>query len=479
MPWRDYILARLKSNGLVDEVAKRTAEAGVRPSTSASKAVVWAKFTKWLSVQELTLPIPMTAVVNFLGQLRTRAGDFISYGSFRLHKATVVNTLRLTKHLKDPSEADQQLLDHLTKTVAKESPDTARYSDMFNLDDLSAWLIEDLEESPYSSLLHSVKEHRATARRRAIITLKLHGLFRSRDCLQMQRGSLFDDLPSARLGSYWGPMVEKAGEPSFPDWVILRLTNTKTSGSVEHRVPSCPSEPALCPVLALYTYVSLAKKLVIAKYVDHVSSIWLGTTSGSDGGVKCFKPITTADPLAADTKAVMTSAGIANVYKAHALRSATASALLDAGASELDVMAHARWSSSSVFRKFYARTKQKQLSVAAILAAKHSAPSAPDPSTSAPVPVESPALPTATPRVNTVGADGRTIKVPGSNWWSPGDGSPTIKIHCSLCWDLDDSTMIWCRKCNRHYHALHFESTSLVDIEKNHLDGWFCSRCST
>ena len=48
MPWRDYILARLKSNGLDDEVAKRTAEAGVRPSTSASKAVVWAKFTKWL-----------------------------------------------------------------------------------------------------------------------------------------------------------------------------------------------------------------------------------------------------------------------------------------------------------------------------------------------------------------------------------------------------------------------------------------------
>ena len=234
-----------------------------------------------------------------------------------------------------------------TKTVAKESPDTARYSDTFNLDDLSAWLIEDLEESPYSSLRHSVKDHRATARRRAIITLKLHGLFRSSDCLQMQRGSLFDDLPSARLGSYWGPMVEKAGEPSFPDWVILRLTNTKTSGSVEHRVPSCPSEPALCPVLALYTYVSLAKKLVIAKYVDHVSSIWLGTTASSDGGVKCFKPITTADPLAADTKAVMTSAGIANVYKAHALRSATASALLDAGASELDVMAHARWSSSS------------------------------------------------------------------------------------------------------------------------------------
>jgi hypothetical protein len=195
MPWSAYILSRLKSIGLDDEVAKRTAEAGVRPSTSASKAVVWAKFSKWLSEQELSLPTPMTSVVNFLGQLRTRVGDFISYCSFRLHKATVVNTLRLTKHLKDPGEADQQLLDHLTKTVAKESPDTARYSDTFNLDNLSAWLIEDLEESPYSALRHSVTDDRATARRRAIITLKLHGLFRSSDCLQMQRGSFSTTCP--------------------------------------------------------------------------------------------------------------------------------------------------------------------------------------------------------------------------------------------------------------------------------------------
>jgi hypothetical protein len=187
----------------------------------------------------------------------------------------------------------------------------------------------------------------------------------------------------------------------------------------------------------------------------------------------------TADPLAADTKAFMTSAGVDIAYKAHSLRSATASALLDSGASEIDVMAHARWSSSSVFRKFYARTKQKQLSIAAIQAAKHSAPSAPEPSTPAPVPVESPTLPTAAPRVNTVSAKGRKLKVPGSKLWDPQDGSPIIKIHCSSCWDFDDSTMIWCRKCNRHYHASHLKSSSTVDIEQNHLDGWFCSRCSS
>ena len=78
MPRRVYTLSRLKSIGLDDVVAKRTAEAGVRPSTSVSKAVVWAKFTKWLFEQELLLPIHMTSVVNLLGQPRTRVGDFIS-----------------------------------------------------------------------------------------------------------------------------------------------------------------------------------------------------------------------------------------------------------------------------------------------------------------------------------------------------------------------------------------------------------------
>ena len=96
----------------------------------------------------------------------------------------------------------------------------------------------------------------------------------------------FDVLPSARLGShYMGPMVATSGEPSYPAWVLLQLTNTKTSGSVADKFSSCPSEPALCPVLALYTYVSLAKMLVIAKYVDHESSLWLGTTPSTDGGV--------------------------------------------------------------------------------------------------------------------------------------------------------------------------------------------------
>ena len=53
---------------------------------------------------------------------------------------------------------------------------------------------------------------------------------------------------------------------------------------VEHKIPFCPSEPALCPVLALLAYIKLCKDLDIATYIDHESSIWLGTTAGKNDG---------------------------------------------------------------------------------------------------------------------------------------------------------------------------------------------------
>ena len=89
-----------------------------------------------------------------------------------------------------------------------ERPDScldAKYSEIFNLDDLTTRLIEEFEDKPYWRLKAATKDDRALARQRAVVTLKLHGLFRSGDCLQMQRGSLFDDIPSRRLGSSWGP----------------------------------------------------------------------------------------------------------------------------------------------------------------------------------------------------------------------------------------------------------------------------------
>jgi hypothetical protein len=79
--------------------------------------------------------------------------------------------------------------------------------------------------------------------------------------------------------------------------------------------------------------------------------------------------LSSSEPIGKKNLAVMTATGIDDFYKAHALRSAVATKHIDAGASELDLMAFARWSSSSVFRKFYARTQAKFFSVADIMPA--------------------------------------------------------------------------------------------------------------
>ena len=45
--WRNFIISRLEIQGLSESVALRTAEQGVRASTSASKANAWARFSSW------------------------------------------------------------------------------------------------------------------------------------------------------------------------------------------------------------------------------------------------------------------------------------------------------------------------------------------------------------------------------------------------------------------------------------------------
>ena len=145
-----------------------------------------------MSSNSLSFPISLVSVTNFLSQLTTRAGEFVSYGSLRMHKATIVNTLKLTKELARSSEDDEAGLKALVDSVKRSQPDLAKYSETFDLDDVLTWLVEDLEECSHQEMLKkaSAKDFRARARRRAVVTLKLHGLYRSNCCLQMQRGAL-------------------------------------------------------------------------------------------------------------------------------------------------------------------------------------------------------------------------------------------------------------------------------------------------
>jgi hypothetical protein len=171
--------------------------------------------------------------------------------------------------------------------------------------------------------------------------------------------------------------------------------------------------------LSLLVYIRLYKGLQLASYIDHATSIWVGVTAGKDRGEKQYLPLSTPDPNAKDPLETMTAAGIDGVYKAHALRSAVASAHIDAGASELDLMTFARWSSTSVFRKFYARMKAKNFSIASIVPGIPSvaltlvAPPHP-PLTQAHSSFDAQTKPA--PRLNLAGPRGGRKVVPGAQW---------------------------------------------------------------
>ena len=70
-----------------------------------------------------------------------------------------------------------------------------------------------------------------------------------------------------------------------------------------------------------------------------------------------------ADPITKDTNTFLEAAGVPKHFTSHALRSAVGSSMKERGATDSEIMNRGRWKSVSVFRKFYDRSRLKQLSV--------------------------------------------------------------------------------------------------------------------
>ena len=74
------------------------------------------------------------------------------------------------------------------------------------------------------------------------------------------------------------------------------------------------------------------------------------------------------DRVASISKDFMADAGIdVDRYQAHAIRGATATAMLDAGADPTDVMQRGRWKSASTFKRFYDRSRRSAQMPAAMM----------------------------------------------------------------------------------------------------------------
>ena len=108
--------------------------------------------------------------------------------------------------------------------------------------------------------------------------------------------------------------------------------------------PAFPSNPLLCPVNALKEYELRTDGL-----------------RGDDAGkkklflatIKPHNPVTSST-IARWLRVTLERAGVnTEVFKAHSVRAASASAAAGAGLTTIDILNAADWSTESVFRKFY------------------------------------------------------------------------------------------------------------------------------
>ena len=112
---------------------------------------------------------------------------------------------------------------------------------------------------------------------------------------------------------------------------------------------------------ALYIYVKLVNKGCAPEDIEIPGpdcSVWLSTTKQANK----YRPLTSADVIAKDTVAVLKEAGIDELYKAHSVRAAGASDRAAKGESDVDIMKRGRWESSSVFVKYYKKSKVTRFS---------------------------------------------------------------------------------------------------------------------
>jgi len=307
---------------------------------------------------------------------------------------------------------------------------------------------------------------RGLLRKAAVVALKVDGLFRSDCCLNMQRGTLFEEEQGSS-GSRWGPLSPlSSGGKRYPQHVVIHLRDSKT-GPREELIKAVPGELALCPVFALWSYVQLLRRTDagLTEPLSEKDCLWQTNVKVSAK----YRAITSADTIAKDTKEMMAAAGISEDFAAHALRGAVGSALIGKGLSTEDVVAKNRWASHSVFRKFYERSKHKQFSVAEVTAPQpHPVPSEEaqprEPSLS-PRPPGDPE-----PRVYLSDELGQPLVIPGAG---VRDG---VAFHCFACWELDDESMVWCKLCFKHLHSGHFSDPA--EAESRFLsEGWICAAC--
>jgi len=483
-----------KQQGLDPEVTDRLIAPKCAQRSLGVKKNMWCKFLEFCSLQQPPVrvvpgqgQVPSNCVVNFLGKIRTVAGELISYGYFRAYRAAIMTPLSDMQGFQNEREA-LQLVHKLTEAVKAQKKQKPKYDQFFSLDGVLATLVANYDARPASSLL---KEHVTTAmrtelRQRAVNLIKLEGMHRSGDMSGIMADQLYnlDTESKDAIQSGWGAQTaqDEQGHP-YPAWVRLRFLKTKTTGVKSVKLDALAEEPALCPVLHLFCYVRQNLQIPEESRPVHYEDkgIWWSVNKQCE---QRFTVVTSADTIGHTTLGLLMEAGIdTEHFKAHALRGAVANDYMQKGATADAVCANGGWTSSA-FEIFYKRSKIPQLGMQNLThnavrpRSRQTRPSKEDvravqkaggtgqqPATrkknalseqveGSKVTVTEQQLKefciqgkqkAGLPLVRNSHPDGKAWRIPGANEQN--------NLFCAICDDAEQSTLMWCNNCNEHYHV--------------------------
>ena len=310
-----YLRHKFSINSL-SEQASELMLASWRSKSSKSYDSHFRKWASWCDERSCDpVSCPVSEIVNFLAFLHGECYQSRSLNSFRSAISSVhdrVDGIEVGKH---------PMVARLLKGAFHARPPLPRYTATWDVQIVLQYL-EGLGPSTTLSL--------------KLLTYKLVML------LALTRPSRSADLASLYLN-------RRQYKPEGVVFLPASLAKQSRQGKqlVGFFFPKFPHNCELCPVSTLRCYEQLTEEFRSGES-DYVDKLFLSL-------VKPHRPVTSCT-IARWLREVLKCSGVdVNIFSAHSVRGASASAAAGAGVTTNDILKAADWSSESVFQKFYYR----------------------------------------------------------------------------------------------------------------------------
>ena len=300
----------------ISEGAQNLLVAAWRKGTSSAYLSAWGKWDGWCRERKInSVHAPIEAILEFLTS-EYNAGK--AYRTLNVYRSAISST---HPSIDSVRVGEHPLVVQLLKGAFNLRPPLPRYSTTWDVDPVLSFIGK---LDPNESL--SLKD----------LSLKL-GFLLAVTSMDRVSEVVSHDLRFRRFS------------PEGVSFQLPFLTKkTKVGQSLKTSFhASFPSNPNLCVVQCLKEYET---RTLPFRVVDPARPNRLLLSY-----IRHHKPIT-SDTLGRWVKEVLASAGInTNVFKAHSVRGASATAAHNKGASLEDILHSADWSTDSMFRRFYYR----------------------------------------------------------------------------------------------------------------------------